>query len=197
MEILHLTTEELETGLPLIREAPKDHGILELIVCRPEINERKVLDEAAFDLEFGLIGDNWKTRGSSRTNDGFGHPEMQLNIINSRAAQSVAQDSSRWQLAGDQLCIDLDLSDENLPAGSRLEIGSAIIEVTAIPHTGCKKFVGRFGLEAMKFVNSTVGKALYLRGDKCKSDTSRNNSHGRWRQKLINFAPHLFSIRKN
>ncbi|MEZ5347224.1 MAG: hypothetical protein R2681_16885 [Pyrinomonadaceae bacterium] len=168
MEIRHLSADELESGLDLIREAPEDNGVLELIVCRPEIDQRKVLEEGVLDLELGLVGDNWKTRGSSRTDDGFGHPEMQLNIMNSRAAALVAQDRSRWPLAGDQLYIDLDLSDENLPAGSRLEIGTAVIEVTEIPHTGCKKFVERFGLEAMKFVNSEVGRKLHLRGINAK-----------------------------
>ncbi len=168
MEIRHLTAEQLEAGLDLITKAPKDDGVLDLIVCRPDVDERKILDEAELDLELGLIGDNWKTRGSSRTNDGFGHPEMQLNIMNSRAAALVAQDRSRWPLAGDQLYIDFDLSDENLAIGSQLKIGLAVVEVTPIPHTGCKKFVSRFGLEAMKFVNSPVGRELHLRGINAK-----------------------------
>lgn len=167
-EIKHLTKEELEAGLDLIMQAPKDNGLLELLVCRPQENERKILDEGELDLELGLIGDNWKTRGSSRTNNGFGHPEMQLNIMNSRATALVAQDKSRWQLAGDQLYVDMDISDDNLPPGTQLAIGDAVIEVTAIPHTGCKKFVARFGLEAMKFVNSEIGKKLHLRGINAK-----------------------------
>ena len=164
----HLTFEELEKGLDEIRRSPKDEGVLELIVRRPQINEREVLEEGKLDPELGLVGDNWKTRGSSRTSDGFGHPEMQLNIMNSRAAALVAQDRERWQLAGDQLYIDLDLSDENLPPKTRISIGSAVIEVTEIPHTGCKKFVERFGLDAMKFVNSKDGKRLHLRGINAK-----------------------------
>ncbi len=164
IEIRHLSAEELEAGLDLIMQAPKDNGVLELIVRRPEIDRREVLEEGELSLKLGLVGDNWKVRGSSRTDDGFGHPEMQLNIMNSRSTALVAQERSRWKLAGDQLYIDMDLSDENLPSGTRLEIGSAIIEVTPIPHMGCKKFVSRFGLEAMKFVNSPEGKQLRLRG---------------------------------
>ena len=76
----------------------------------------------------------------------------------------MAQDRSRWHLAGDQLYVDLDLSEANLPPGTRLSIGSAVIEVTAEPHTGCSKFVERFGLDAMKFVNSRERKDLHLRG---------------------------------
>ncbi len=162
--ITHLSKEQLEAGLDNIKHAPKNSGIVEMIVRRPEVDKRDILAQAELDLELGLVGDNWKTRGSSRTNDGFGHPEMQLNIMNSRATALVAQDESRWALAGDQLYIDMDISDKNLPPETHLHIGSAVIEVTAIPHTGCKKFVARFGLEAMKFVNSTDGKELRLRG---------------------------------
>lgn len=160
----HLTSEELEAGLDEVRKSPKDEGVLQLIVRRPQIEEREVLQEGELHPVEGLVGDCWKTRGNSRTADGSAHPDMQLNIMNARVAALVAQDKDRWQLAGDQLYIDMDLSAENLPAGMQLAIGSAVIEVTPPPHTGCKKFVSRFGLDAMKFVNSTVGRELHLRG---------------------------------
>jgi hypothetical protein len=163
-EINHLTMAELEAGLDEIRRAPKDEGVLELIVRRPNIEEREVLEEGELHLAKGLVGDNWSRRKSSRTPDGSAHPDMQLNIMNVRVIALVAQDKARWQLAGDQLYLDLDLSAENLPAGTRLAIGSAVIEVSPQPHTGCKKFVSRFGLEAMKFVNSELGRELHLRG---------------------------------
>lgn len=160
----HLTMRELEAGLDEIRLSPKDEGTLELIVRRPQVNAREVLEEAELHLQEGLVGDTWKMRGSSRTPDGSPHPDMQLNIMNSRVIALLAQHKERWPLAGDQLFIDLDLSEDNLPAGTRLAIGSAVIEVTAQPHTGCQKFVSRFGLDAMKFVNSTLGRQLHLRG---------------------------------
>jgi hypothetical protein len=156
--------EELEAGLEEIRRSPQDGGLLELIVRRPRVNEREVLEEGELHTAEGLVGDSWNRRSSSRTPDGKAHPEMQLNIMNSRVIALVAQHKERWPLAGDQLFIDMDLSDENLPAGTRLAVGSAVIEVTALPHTGCKKFVARFGLDAMKFVNSPLGKRLHLRG---------------------------------
>ena len=162
--VRHLTLEELEAGLDEIRQSPKDEGVLELIVRRPLIDEREVLEEGELDPVDGLVGDNWSLRGSSRTADGSSHPEMQLNIMNARVVALVAQHKDRWPLAGDQLFLDMDLSVENLPAGTRLAIGSATVEVTAQPHTGCKKFVARFGSDAMKFVNSDVGKHLRLRG---------------------------------
>jgi MOSC domain len=164
VDVKHLMMEELEAGLDEIRRSPKDEGVLELIVRRPSINEREVLDEGELHATQGLVGDSWIKRGSSRTPDRKAHPEMQLNVMNSRVIALVAQHKDRWPLAGDQLFVDMDLSAENLPAGTRLAVGSAVIEVTAQPHTGCQKFVARFGLDAMKFVNSPVGKQLHLRG---------------------------------
>ena len=160
----HLTTIELQAGLEMIRHSPKDAGVLELIVRRPKTGARELLQEGRLDLAEGLVGDNWSTRGSSLTTDGLAHPDMQLNIMNSRVVALVAQQPERWALAGDQLFVDLDLSDENLPPGTRLALGSAMIEVTKQPHTGCHKFLERFGLDAMKFVNSDEGKRLHLRG---------------------------------
>ncbi len=160
----HLTMAELEAGLDEIRQSPKDEGVLELIVRRPRTNEREILQQGELHPADGLVGDSWKVRRSSSTPDGSPHPEMQLNIMNARAIALVAQEKDRWSLAGDQLYVELDLSAGNLPPGSRLSIGSAIIEITPPPHTGCQKFVSRFGLDAMKFVNSTVGRELRLRG---------------------------------
>lgn len=164
----HLTTKELEQGLDGILNAPKAQGTLDLIVRRPEVEQREVLQEGQLDLLEGLIGDNWKSRFSSRTADGSPHPEMQLNIMSSRVIELLAQGKNRWQLAGDQLIIDLDLSAENLPAGTKLSIGEAIIEITAQPHSGCKKFSARFGQDAILFVNSPIGKELHLRGVNAK-----------------------------
>jgi hypothetical protein len=166
--VKHLTMPELEAGLAEIRQSPKDHGELKLIVRRPAEEAREILQEAQLDLVHGLVGDTWKIRGSSRTSDGSSHPDMQINIMNARAIALVAQDPDRWQLAGDQLFIDIDLSVENLPPGTRLALGSAVIAVTDQPHTGCRKFVARFGLDAVKFVNSPVGRKLNLRGVNAK-----------------------------
>jgi len=168
MDTKHLTTEELEVGIKDVYLSPKDLGKIDLIVCRPDVEKREVLTDAKLDTTEGLIGDNWKARGSKSTVDGSAHPEMQLNIMNSRVIALLAQEKERWQLAGDQLFIDLDLSAENLPAGSHLSLGSAIIEITAEPHSGCKKFAARFGQDAIKFVNSPLGKELHLRGVNAK-----------------------------
>jgi hypothetical protein len=160
----HATAEELEAGLDEIRRAPADEGSVELIVRRPAREEREVLDEATLDLEEGLLGDCWRTRGSSSTPDGSAHPDRQLTLMNARVIALVARDRERWPLAGDQLYVDLDLGPENLPPGTRLAFGSAVIEVTGELHTGCAKFTYRFGSAAIRFVNSKAGRALRLRG---------------------------------
>ena len=152
----HLITEEIEANLAQVLESPKDNGTLTLIVRRPKEDEREVLESGELDIEKGLVGDDWLTDD--------GNYETQLTIMNSRIVDLIAHDKERWKLAGDQLFIDLNLTDENLPHGTKLTIGAAIIEITPQPHNGCKKFVERFGLDAMKFVNSPIGKQFHLRG---------------------------------
>ncbi len=152
----HLTKEEIEEGMEQVIDSPKDNGVLNLIVRRPQENGREVLETGELDAEKGLVGDVWLEED--------GNYETQITIMNSRIIDLLAQDKERWKLAGDQLYIDLDLSDENLPHGAQIEIGSAILQVTPEPHNGCRKFVERFGPDAMKFVNSKVGKQFHLRG---------------------------------
>ena len=160
----HLSMQELEVGLPLIKQSPKQEGKLELIVRRPSVEEREILSQGKVDLTAGLEGDNWRARGSASTPDGSANIETQITLMNSRVIQLLTQDKNLWQWAGDQLYVDLDLSEENLPAGTRLSIGTAVIEVTATPHTGCKKFSARFGLDALKFISASENKSLRLRG---------------------------------
>ncbi len=167
-EIKHLTLADLEAGIDHIRDSPKDQGVLELIVSRPEEDAREVMDLADLDIAIGLVGDTWQDRPSARSGDGKAHPDMQITIMNSRVADLVAQDKARWQLSGDQLYTDLDLSKANVPPGTRISVGSAILEATDQPHTGCKKFSARFGIDALKLVSSAVGNELQLRGINAK-----------------------------
>jgi len=160
----HLSTAALEAGLDEVRDSPSDGGTVELIVRRPAVDEREVLAEGALDADAGLVGDTWPVRGSTRTKDGSPHPGMQLTVMNSRAALLVARDPGRRMLAGDQLYVDLDISPANLSAGTRLALGSAVIEVTDQPHLGCAKFAARFGTDALRLVNSRTGRELRLRG---------------------------------
>lgn len=164
----HAQLTRLEESLDHIREAPADGGTVELIARRPAVDEREILTKAWLDVRDGLEGDTWRVRGSSGTPDGGPNPESQLTLMNARLAAAVAGEREHWPLAGDQLYVDLDLSFANLPPGSRVQIGSAVIEFSVAPHTGCAKFSGRFGVDALRFVNSPTGRELRLRGANCR-----------------------------
>jgi MOSC domain-containing protein len=160
----HFDRATLEAGLGEIRNSPKDHGRVELICRRPATEQREVIDEAVLDAERGLVGDNWSTRGSSSTDDGSANPLMQLTLMNARSALLIAGQPDRRQISGDQFFVDFDLGVANLPPGTRLQLGAATVEITEPPHRGCGKFSSRFGVDALKFVNSEVGRELNLRG---------------------------------
>jgi len=160
----HLSLAELEAGLDQIREAPADLGTLEMIVRRPAVDAREQLDEGYLSLDEGLAGDTWRRRGNRHTPDGSADPQAQITVMSIRAAGLVAVDPVRRELAGDQLYVDLDISVANLPPGTRLAIGDAVLEISEKPHTGCAKFQARFGNDAMRFVNSPRGRELRLRG---------------------------------
>jgi hypothetical protein len=155
---------ELEAGLEEIRQSPADDGPLRLIVRRPAVEQRELLETADLDTEHGLVGDSWLARGSKRTADGAASPETQVTLMNARVATLLAGSPDAWSAAGDQLYVDLDLAESNLPAGTRLAIGNALLEVSAEPHTGCAKFSGRFGVDALRFVSTPEGRELRLRG---------------------------------
>lgn len=151
---IHLDTEQIDMRVAVCGPSPTAVGVVELIVRRPSVGEREVLEQAELVPGTGVVGDNYVERGSSKTDDGLAHPEAQLNIMNSRYIGVIADgDRERWSLAGDQFFVDLDLSVANLPVGTRLAIGSAVIEVAAKPHTGCAKFTDRFGIDAARWVN--------------------------------------------
>jgi hypothetical protein len=170
--IRQLTMGELEAGLEEILQSPADDGLLEMIVRRPAIGTRETVQRGELDPVVGLVGDTWSERSSRRSRDGLPHPDMQLNIMNARVVALVAQHASRWPLAGDQLFVDMDLSAANLPPGTRLALGTAVIEVTAEPHTGCGKFLERFGPDAVMFVNASERRDLHLRGINAKVVTA-------------------------
>ena len=163
----HLSLDELQAALEHIRASPRETGRLEWITRRPSVDARETLTEGQLDLDGGLAGDGWQGRRSPGES-AESHLNRQVTLMNARVIALLAQSRERWALAGDQLYVDFDLGLENLPPGTRLEIGAAVVEVTAQPHTGCKKFSERFGLDAMKFVNSPEGRALNMRGVNAK-----------------------------
>lgn len=159
----NLNHQQLADGLEHIQDSPSDAGLIEMLVIRPEVDEREVVDRAVFEVGEGLVGDNYVSRGNERTEDGRAHPEAQVTIMNCRVLNLIAGgDRERWPLAGDQILVDMDLSESNLPAGTRLSLGTAVLEVSAKPHTGCAKFARRFGLDAAKWINADG--ELRLRG---------------------------------
>jgi hypothetical protein len=153
-DVVHLSMADLEAGLAQVRGSPRDRGVVELVVRRPALDQREILDEALLDAARGLVGDRWQP-------DRF---DTQLTLMNARAASLVAVDPDRRALAGDQLYVDLDISEANLPAGTRLAVGTAVVQISDKPHTGCQKFAARFGRDALRFVNSPMGRQLRLRG---------------------------------
>jgi len=160
----HLSHQQLEASLSHVRDSPSDRGLLVLVVRRPATGARELPAEAMLDTAAGLVGDNWLVRGSSGTPDGSADPQRQVTVMNARLAELVAGGTDRMPLAGDQLYVDFDISVDNLPPGTLLAVGEALLEVSDVPHLGCAKFVERFGGDAMRFVNSRVGRQLRLRG---------------------------------
>lgn len=163
-EIKHLSWAELEKGLDAIRLSPNEAGVLAMIVRRPAEGQREVLATGELNRDDGLVGDDWKALSILESPDGTPDPANQVTVMNARVIDLLAQARERWPLAGDQLYVDFDLSVENLPPGAQLAIGPAVLEVTPVPHTGCKLFMERFGRDAVEFVNSPAGKRLRLRG---------------------------------
>jgi MOSC domain-containing protein YiiM len=155
---------DLDAHLDAIRSAPHDEGLLELIVLRPAVDERVSVDEALLDPAEGIVGDGWRARGNRHTPDGSADPEDQVTLMSTRVLAAIEPDRARWPLAGDQLYVDMDLGAENLPAGTRLAIGGAVVVVSAKPHTGCAKFAARFGADARAWINDPARRELRMRG---------------------------------
>lgn len=155
---------DLDVFLEDVKTAPRDAGPLVSIVRRPDTDLREVAEEAVLSIDDGLVGDGWRARGSRHTPDGSADTDAQLTLMSTRVLSAICPERARWPLAGDQLLVDLDLSEENLPPGTRLTVGEAELEVTALPHTGCAKFSARFGSDALRWINTPTGRGLRMRG---------------------------------
>jgi MOSC domain-containing protein YiiM len=163
------TTADLESQLDQVRAAPADAGAVRLVVRRPGLGVREILEEGRLEPAEGLVGDTWLARARPRAIADGRHFDAQVNVMSARMVALLADTAEEQAYAGDQLFLDLDLSHANLPTGSQLAFGEpgsggAVIEVSAKPHNGCAKFVARYGEDAMRFVNSPAGKELRLRG---------------------------------
>lgn len=159
----YLTTEQLEAELVHVLASPRDQGKLEAIVVRPVEDGRQVCSHAYLSAEGGVKGDRWVTSSSRRLPDGRPDPQVQVSLMNARLLRMLAGSEERISLAGDNLVVDLDLSEANMPVGQRLSAGEAVLEITDVPHTGCQKFAQRFGPDAVRFVNAVDRHSLHLR----------------------------------
>lgn len=161
----HRPLSHLESQLPHLRSAPRDAGVLALVVRRPGPRKREILAVGTLHPENGLVGDDWAARGRRRGRTTASYAARSITVMSHRMVSLLADTDEDRAWAGDQLYVDLDLSVDNLPAGSRLGVGAdAVIEVSKYPHTGCAKFVERYGADATHFVNTVEGRALRLRG---------------------------------
>lgn len=181
-----MSTDEIVEGMPRVEGSPRDGGRLELIVVRPAEGERVLLESVAVSPERGVEGDKWVRSRGHDTPDGGPDPRTQVTLMNARILRLISGDESRMPLAGDNLVVDLDLSDENMPAGQRLAVGGAVLEVTEVPHNGCGAFLERYGRDAVKFVNSPEGKRMHLRGLHAKVVTAGTVRLGDEVRKLAN-----------
>jgi len=152
----HRSTTELETGLRALSQAPKDAGRLALLVRRDAEHCRETPARVHLSREDGMPGDAWG-RHATR------NPESQLAVMRRDVAELIAN-GQPLTLFGDNLFVDLDISKANLPAGTRLRVGEAVVEVTPMSHDGCSKFHRRFGPDALHFVNAKPTRDQNLRG---------------------------------
>ena len=157
------TLDELNACLDTVRASPRDRGTVELMVVRPGPGERRLVEEGELDVTSGLVGDSWPVRPCKRTPDHSPDPLQQITLMSTRVIAAICE-RERWALAGDQFFVDFDLSKEHLPAGTQLQLGEALVEITEQPHLGCAKFTERFGSDATKWVNQPLGRELRLRG---------------------------------
>lgn len=159
METRYLTLDELNSGLDEILGSPVDGGRVDMLIVRPMADERQTPQTVEVNSEVGVVGDHWSRGEYSDESD------VQIAIMNTRVLDLVTGNArDRWSLAGDNLIADMDLSQENLVPGQKLEVGSAILEITEVPHKGCSKFSSRFGADALRFVNLGRAGELRLRG---------------------------------
>jgi MOSC domain-containing protein YiiM len=159
-----MPARDLERHTAHVRAAPQDKATISLIVTRPGTDQREVVESARLTPEEGLVGDHWLALGSSKMPGGVANPEAQITLMSTRVLEAIEADRARWPLAGDQLYLDMDLSESNLPAGTRLAVGDAEVVVTELPHTGCVKFAGRFGHDALRWISTHEGRSMRMRG---------------------------------
>lgn len=162
--VRHLTTQEIEAGLPDVHASPKDHGELVAIFTRPAVGERRELQATEITAECGIPDDHWSKGCWKSLENGAPDPDVQISLMSSRFINLIASSRENWGLSGNNIFVDLDLTPENLPIGQKLKVGAAELVITAVPYTGCAKFIERYGRDACVYVNRGLGRDMRLRG---------------------------------
>ncbi|HSM34666.1 MAG TPA: MOSC domain-containing protein [Anaerolineae bacterium] len=162
--MVYRTVDELEAGMAMLLGSPTEAGTLRLVVRRPGKGQREIVEVGQLDTDVGLVGDDWVNRPGSHSDKPS--PYAQVTMMNARVAELISgdPDPAAWAQCGDQLYLDLDLSEANMPAGSRVGIGEAVLEIQAEPHTGCLQFRQWWGADALRFISTDRGRQMRMRG---------------------------------
>ena len=157
------TFDELEALWSAAPPPPRERGSVRLLCVRRAPSEHETPESVEVTVSEGLVGDRW-SRATAHDPD----PDSQVTLMMAGVAELVAAAEQPLHEAGDNILVDYDISVDNLPVGSRLRIGEAVLEVSATPHTGCSKFSGRFGQDALRWVNWRYWRERRLRGVNCR-----------------------------
>jgi len=152
----HLGLDALEAGLRSLPALPRTGGRVVLICRRTPDGSRETPARTELTFADGVPGDDWSRRPPR-------DPEAQLAVMCAPVAELIAN-GQPLVVFGDNLFVDLDLSNASLPTGTRLRVGGAVVEVTPKPHNGCSKFHARFGADALRFVQAKPTRDRNLRG---------------------------------
>ncbi len=155
------TLADIAAAWRALEPSPRGAGTVELITLRLGGGRHECPARVAVSPELGVHGDRWSEKRGR-------NPGAQVTLMNARVARLLAADAAPLDVSGDNFLVDLDIGEEALPVGARLRIGAAIIEVSALPHAGCKKFRDRLGAAALDWVNAVSNQSLRLRGVNCR-----------------------------
>jgi len=156
--------ESLEARKPWVLDAPKDNAPVLSLCIRPAEGERRFVERIRFDPQAGVVGDRWRWKAWMHLPDGRPDPRIQVCMLGTRVLQLVRREGSSMIHPGDTVIADMDFSEANLPAGQRLQLGSAVLEVSDVFNTGCAKWQERYGPAALRWINRPGNRALRLRG---------------------------------
>ncbi|MFT5632095.1 MAG: hypothetical protein ACI9HB_003282 [Gammaproteobacteria bacterium] len=164
----HVRLAECEDALSTILAAPKSGAIVEQLCLRPGFSERSFPELLELTVAGGIIGERWTKAPWLTLSDGTPDPRIQVSILSKRVMDLCWRDRENTHHPGDTMIVDMDLGVENLPNGTRLGIGSAVVEVSDKFNTACIKWQGRYGAESLRWLNLRKNRDYRLRGILCR-----------------------------